>query len=102
MAQRTIIFWRDIPAQVVVKKGRASVKRELPEIFITAIDRAAMVDGASDADAYLAEWRRGEPEPCSDDLEQEADMAVAALVAAYDRDRLSALAKNGGRDDGAA
>ena len=40
-----------------------------------------MAVGARDSDAYLAEWRRGAPEACGDDLAAEADKAVAAIVA---------------------
>ena len=97
MAERVIVYWRDIPAQVIVKAGRKSAKRELPERFAQAIDAAAMRDGASDTDAYLAEWRRGAPEPCGDDLEAEADAAFALLESEYGRDRLRQLVDNGGR-----
>ncbi|WP_026380504.1 virulence factor [Afifella pfennigii] len=96
MAERIILSWRDIPAQVIVKAGRRTAKRELPLRFTEAIDMAAMRVGARDSEAYLAEWRRGEPEPCGDDLEAEADSALAALEAAYPKERLVALAKNGG------
>ncbi len=72
MASLTILYWRDIPSQVIVKAGRSSAKRQLSERFIRAIDAAAMHAGAKSADAYLAEWRRGEPVPCGDDLEDEA------------------------------
>ena len=41
----------------------------------------AMRVGASDTDAYLAEWRKAEPVPVGDDLEAEADKAPAALDA---------------------
>ncbi|MEO0728918.1 MAG: virulence factor [Pseudomonadota bacterium] len=99
MAQRTIIYWRDIPTQVVVKRGRTSEKRELPSYFIKAVDQAAMVSGAADTDAYLAEWRRSDPEPCGDDLTAEADAAAEALANSYDTKRLAALAKNGGREN---
>ena len=58
MAQLTVIWWRDIPAQVIAKAGRANAKRELPQRFQDAIDRAAMRGGARETDAYLAEWRR--------------------------------------------
>ena len=30
MADLIIVYWRDIPAQVIVRKGRRSAKRELP------------------------------------------------------------------------
>ena len=79
MAERIVVYWRDIPAQVIVKAGRKAAKRELPERFIQAIDACAMRTGARDTDAYLAEWRRGAPEPCGDDLEAEADATLARL-----------------------
>ena len=69
MAQRIIVYWRDIPAQIIIRQGRTAEKRELPPIFIQSIDRAAMRIGAKEADAYLAEWRgRALPEPCGDDM----------------------------------
>ena len=61
MADVVIVFWRDIPAQVIVGKGRRAAKVQLPERFEQAIDRCAMKIGARDSDAYLAEWRRAEP-----------------------------------------
>jgi hypothetical protein len=97
MAERIVVYWRDIPAQVIVRSGRRSAKRELPERFVQAIDQAAMQVGARDADAYLAEWRRGAPEPCGDDLEAEADAALVRLESEYGRDRLRQLVDNGGR-----
>ena len=97
MAERIIVYWRDIPAQVIVKAGRKAAKRELPERFVQAIDASAMRSGARDTDAYLAEWRRGAPEPCGDDLEAEADAALARLENEYGRDRLRQLVDNGGR-----
>lgn len=33
MAKLTIVMWRDIPAQVIVKQGRNSAKRPLEERF---------------------------------------------------------------------
>ena len=99
MAELIVVYWRDIPAQVIVKKGRTSAKRELSLRFTEAIDMAAMRSGAAETDAYLAEWRKAPPVPVSDELEAEADKAVAAIEADYDRDRLVALAKSGGRSD---
>lgn len=96
MADLIVVYWRDIPAQVIVKKGRQNAKRELPLRFAEAIDMCAMRTGAGDTDAYLAEWRKAEPIPVSDDLEAEADKAAAALDAQFDRDTLVALVKAGG------
>jgi hypothetical protein len=97
MANLTVLYWRDIPSQVIVKSGRKSAKRELSERFTRAIDAAAMRAHATDADAYLAEWRRAEPTPCGDDLEAEASAAAARLEAEYDTHRLAELAKREGR-----
>lgn len=97
MPTRTIVYWRDIPAQIIVREGRVAQKRELPERFIQAIDQAAMRVGARDSDAYLAEWRRGDAEPCGPDMAAEADAAAAGLDARFDAAALRALVRNDGR-----
>jgi hypothetical protein len=98
MADRIVVFWRDIPAQVIIKKGRQTAKRELSLRFTEAIDMCAMRSGAAGTDDYLAEWRKADPIAVSDDLEAEADSAAAELEAAYDREKLVALVKTGGRE----
>lgn len=98
MANRIVVYWRDIPAQVIIKKGRITAKRELSLRFTEAIDMCAMRTGAAETDDYLAEWRRADPVEVSDDLEAEADKAAAELEAAYDKERLVALVKGGGRE----
>jgi hypothetical protein len=100
MAELIVVYWRDIPAQIIVKKGRATAKRELSLRFTEAIDMAAMRSGAAESGAYLEEWRKAAPVPVGDDLEAEADKAASAIEADYGRDRLVALAKAGGRDGG--
>lgn len=96
MAQLTVVYWRDIPAQVIVKKGRDSAKKQLDERFEKAIDRAAMRANLRDTDSYLAEWRRAAPVEVSDDLEAEALKAAAALEAAFPDETLKALVEKGG------
>ncbi len=100
MADLIVVYWRDIPAQVIVRKGRQSAKRELPLRFTEAIDMCAMRTDARDTDAYLADWRKADPVPVSDDLEAEADRAAATLDREYDRKRLVALVKAGGKKAG--
>ena len=99
MASLTVLYWRDIPSQVIVKSGRASAKRQLSERFIRAIDAAAMHANARSADAYLAQWRRGEPMACGDDPEEEAAAAAERLENEYDTHRLAILAKHDGREN---
>ena len=48
MPEVTIVFWRDIPAQVIVGKGRRGSKVKLHERFEQAIDRAAMKSNLKD------------------------------------------------------
>lgn len=98
MAQLVILYWRDIPAQVIVRKGRTNAKRELPERFAVAIDACAMRVGAKDSDAYLAEWRKGDPLEVSDDLETEAQAAHDRLDADIDREKLKGLVAAEGWD----
>lgn len=43
--QKIEVFWRDIPAQVLVKRGRERGKTILSHRFQAAIDRAAMRAG---------------------------------------------------------
>jgi len=52
MAKKTIIYWRDIPSQVVVKQGRTSAKKQLTKRFMVAIDRAAMRAGRQGSTEY--------------------------------------------------
>ncbi len=96
MAQLIVVYWRDIPAQVIVKKGRASAKRQLDVRFEQAIDRAAMRARLRDTDSYLAQWRRAAPAECGDDLEAEAAAAAARLESEYDEARLKQLVESGG------
>ncbi len=100
MAKLTIVYWRDIPAQVIVKVGRNAAKRQLADRFQKAIDMAAMRSRAHEADAYMAEWRRGEPEDCGDDCEAAADAAQDRIEADYDDARLETLIAAGGHDNG--
>ena len=98
MTQITVVYWRDIPAQVIAKAGRTTAKRELPARFAEAIDMAAMRSGAVGTDAYLADWRRGEPIAAAGDPESEVSAFAAKIEAEYDKARLIALIDNGGRN----
>ena len=91
MASLTLIYWRDIPAQVVVRRGRETAKVILSARFQEAVDRAAMRAGKGSSDAYLAEWRRGEATACSDDIENEASAEAARIEARYSDEDLERL-----------
>lgn len=96
MAQLIVVYWRDIPAQVIVKKGREAAKIQLNERFEKAIDRAAMKANLRDTNSYLGEWRRAAPVEVGDDLQAIADKTAAALEAEFDDDKLKTLVEAGG------
>lgn len=96
MPDVTIVYWRDIPAQVIVGKGRRGTKAPLPERFEQAIDRAAMKVGAADTDAYLSEWRKAAPYPVEGEAADVVTAEAERLDKEYDQDRLKALIENDG------
>ena len=95
MASLSVIWWRDIPAQVMAREGRLSNKHILPGRFQDATGRAAVKAGLAGTDDYLAQWRR-ENRACGADLEAEVAAEVALLESAYPGERLKALATAGG------
>ena len=96
MAEVVIVYWRDIPAQVIVGKGRRATKIQLSERFEQAIDRCAMKVGAKDADAYLAEWRKAAAVEVDGDQEVVAQSEATRLETEFDTERLKALIANDG------
>lgn len=101
MASLIVTFWRDIPAQVAVEKGRGrrreAAKVEMPKRFIAAIDAAAMRGGAEQAGAYLDEWHRSDPvEVPDDEMEATAQAKATELEANWTAERLRAAIAAGG------
>jgi len=91
MATLTVISWRDIPAQVVGKRGRETAKVQLSARFQEAVDRAAMRAGKGSSDAYLADWKRSDGRPCGDDIQAEASAEAARIEARFSDENLEAL-----------
>ena len=55
--------------------------------------------GLAGSDAYLAEWRRGDPIAGSGDPQAEADALARRLENEFTDDRLAGLVAAGGRSD---
>jgi cvfA/B/C family virulence factor len=91
----TVIYWRDIPAQVTAKGEAGAARVQLTDRFQKAIDAAAMKAGLVDSDAYLDEWRQ-EKRECGEDVEAEAAAEAARLEEAFDRETLLAFTRAGG------
>ena len=98
MAELTVIWWRDIPAQVVAKRGRTAARVQLTTRFQEAIDMAATRVGLIGTDDYLNEWHR-ETRPCGDDLDAEAAAEAERLEQMYTDAALDTLVRAGGLAD---
>jgi hypothetical protein len=98
LASLIVISWRDIPAQVIVKRGRETAKVQLSARFQEAVDRAAMRAGKGTSDAYLADWQRSPPRPCGEDLKAEAAAEAARLEARYSDQDLERMIRAKGVD----
>ena len=96
MPEVTIVYWRDIPAQIIVGKGRRAAKVQLPERFEQAIDRCAMKIGADGSDDYLAEWRKAPSYPAEGEATEVAKTEAAKLDAEFNKDRIIALIESDG------
>jgi hypothetical protein len=91
MVEVTVVYWRDIPAQIIVGKGRRASKVQLSERFEQAIDRCAMKVGARDTDSYLAEWRKAVLHDLDGEADEIAKAEAARLEGDFDTARLKAL-----------
>lgn len=97
MVKKTLIYWRDIPAQVIVQRGRKREKAQLSTRFQEAIDRAAMRAGKGSSDAYMSEWRRESSSVESDaELYEIAKQESNRLEAEFSDELLVQLIRNYG------
>jgi hypothetical protein len=101
MASLTVIWWRDIPAQVLAREGRRASKVQLHPRFQVAIDKAASRAGKRAYSEYIEEWRKVARD-CGPDLEAEVNAEVERLEAEYVKHRGAELIQSGGLAGGAA
>lgn len=95
-AELEVIWWRDIPAQVLARSGRTVHRTGLSERFQFAIDAAAMRAGLAGTDDYLSEWRKVRT-PCGENLEEEAQAEAQRLERAFSEEALAGYVRNLGR-----
>lgn len=97
MVKQVIVYWRDIPAQIILQRGRAREKFLLTHRFQKAIDRAAMRAGKGSSDAYLSEWRRDRSSFESKDLLASiAARKAADLETTFTDEKLEQMIRNKG------
>ena len=95
MAQYRIMYWKEIPAQVVVTDDSGTKEKAmLPDRFSEAIDAAAMAEGSTDSAAYLDGWAWGAEEERSGDAGEVLAAVVAELEAAFPQQRLVEMVRS--------
>jgi hypothetical protein len=93
----TVIKWRDIPTQVMIKKSRREVEKiQLNNRFMEAVDSAASVADATDADAYLTDWKNEVIEIPDGDLKGPVANKAAELESVFTQEILMNYVNNGG------
>ncbi len=80
MARYQVLYWQDVPSLVrVFADDGTPVSHQLPDWFQQEIDRRAMEQGLIGSDAYLEQWRWGEPQ----ERPQSGDELVETLVGEF-------------------
>ncbi len=99
--KKITIFWRDIPSQVLIQRGRIRKKKMLTHRFQEAIDRAAMRAGKGSSNAYIAEWKRESEKYDSDmtskDIDEILTQEIASIEKRYTDNDLLKLVRNHGK-----
>ena len=93
----TIIKWRDIPTQVMIKKSRREVEKvQLDNRFMDAVDSAATIADATDTDADISGWHNEIIEIPDGDVKAPVAIKAAELESAFTQNVLLDYVNNGG------
>ncbi len=98
MAKLKIVYWRDIPGQVVIREGRRSTRIRLPGRFMKAIERAAYRLKKTQQDAWFEPWH-DVSQPYNGDIKVEAKQLVHQLEQHYTHQVLETLIRASGVDE---
>ena len=92
-----VVYWRDIPAQVLLGKGRDAVKIKLSDKFEKAIDICAMKVNAKSAEEYLKYWRKSDPINYDDEDNKKVIYIQAEKIEnEYSKEKLKYIIDNNG------
>ena len=98
MAQLKIVFWRDIPGQIVIREGRRSTRLRLPARFMKAIERASYRLKKTQQDAMFEPWH-DVAQPFEGDVTQQARQLLQQLEKHYTDEVLENLIRASGVDE---
>ncbi len=98
MAQLRIVYWRDIPGQVVIREGRRNTRLRLSPRFSRAIERAAYRLKKHDENALFDPWH-DVAQPFDGDVREQAQQLVQNLEIQYSDEVLETLIRASGVDE---
>lgn len=97
MAQLKIVYWRDIPGQVVYKQGRRNTRLRLSAKFMKAIERAAYRLKKQNQDAWFEPWH-DVAQTINGDVQTQAEQLIQQLEEQYSEAVLDQLIRASGED----
>ena len=98
MGQIKIVYWRDIPGQVVIREGRHSTRLRLPLRFMKAIERAGYRLKKKQQDALFEPWH-DVTQTFNGDIKEQAKQLVRQLEEQYTEEVLESLIRASGVDE---
>ena len=98
MAQLKIVYWRDIPGQVVIREGGRSTRLRLSGRFMQAIERAAYRLRKKQQDALFEPWHDVTQPLDGVDIRIQARRLVQHLESHYTEEVLETLIRASGVD----
>lgn len=98
MGQIKIVYWRDIPGQVVIREGRRSKRLRLPRRFAKAIERAGYRLRKKQQDALFEPWH-DVTQSFDGDIDEQAKQLVRQLEERYTNEVLETLIRASGVDE---
>ena len=98
MAKLKIVYWNDIPGQIVVREGRRSTRIRLSPRFMKAIERASYRLKKQNKDAFFDPWHDVD-QPFDGDIREQAKILVNQLEEQYSEAVLDKLIRASGIDE---
>ncbi len=84
MATYRILYWQEVPSQIVVEGDDGDVRLPLPTKFTERIDAVAIERGLTGGDDYLAQWTWSDDQDRDGTAEEVAQAVLAELEANAD------------------
>jgi len=98
VAKLKIVYWNDIPGQIVVREGRCSTRIRLSPRFMKAIERASYRLKKQNKDAFFDPWHDVD-QPFDGDIREQAKILLRQLEEQYSEAVLDKLIRASGKDE---